>query len=327
MKHLWTAAVLIGLSLDGRSADAQTVGTFQWQQQPHCNVFTLLVTQVGGTYRLEGSDDQCGAARRASVMGLAFPNPNGTIGMGLTVVTNNGGAIGGAPLHLDVTLTLATVSGTWRDNSGQSGTWTFVPAGGSGGSPRPAPVLAPGIVTSTSVASGAVSTEKIADGAVTASKLAAGAVSTGTLADGAVTASKLAAGSVSTEALAAGAVTAAKLAATAFDGRLFASIVGMGVVNSAGAMEHPATGSTATSSRSSEGNYSLTVPGLDPGCTNSRFVFAVLIPTTTGRSATASSFATISCGSGNSSTAVSTRDGAGALADSGFTFILFRMGT
>jgi len=307
MKHFWTAAVLIGLSLDGRSADAQTVGTFQWQQQPHCNVFTLLVTQVGGTYRLEGSDDQCGAARRASVMGLAFPNPNGTIGMGLTVVTNNGGAIGGAPLHLDVTLTLATVSGTWRDNSGQSGTWTFVPAGGSGGSPRPAPVLAPGIVTSTSVASGAVSTEKIADGAVTASKLAAGAVST--------------------EALAAGAVTAAKLAATAFDGRLFASIVGMGVVNSAGAMEHAATGSTATSSRSSVGNYSLTVPGLDPGCTNSRFVFAVLIPTTTGRSATASSFASISCGSGNSSTAVSTRDGAGALADSGFTFILFRMGT
>lgn len=302
-----TVLAVMAIALGAGAVDAQTVGTFRWQQQPYCNVFTLVVTQVGAAYRLEGTDDQCGAARQAAVTGLAFPNPNGTIGLGLTAVTNNGAGTGGAPLHLDVTISLATVSGTWRDNTGQTGAWTFVPGGGLGGSARPAPVLAPGIVTTTSVAAAAVTTEKLADGAITTAKLADGTVATVDLANGAV--------------------TAEKLAATAFDGRLFASIVGMGVVGQTGGMDFPAAGSTATSSRSGVGSYTLTVPGLDPGCLRSRFIFATVSPTTPGRLATSGTVSTIACATGNASIPVFTRDTAGAAADSGFTFVLFRIGS
>ncbi len=53
------------------SATAQPLGTFRWQQQPYCNVFTVSVEQNGGIYTLDGFDDQCGAAVRAAVAGLA----------------------------------------------------------------------------------------------------------------------------------------------------------------------------------------------------------------------------------------------------------------
>ncbi len=72
-------------------ADAQPLGTFRWQLQPYCNVLTVVVTQVGAVYRVEGTDDQCGAATAASVIGTAFPNPNGSIGFGLNVVAAPGG--------------------------------------------------------------------------------------------------------------------------------------------------------------------------------------------------------------------------------------------
>lgn len=61
---------------------AQPVGTFRWQQQPYCNVLTLNVVQAGGVYHLDGYDDQCGAQTLASAVGMAFPNPNGTIAWG-----------------------------------------------------------------------------------------------------------------------------------------------------------------------------------------------------------------------------------------------------
>lgn len=87
---------------------AQTIGTFRWQVQPYCNLITVVVTQVGSVYTLEGTDDQCGAAQRASVTGTAFQNPDGTIGLGFNVVA----APGGAPGHIDATITLPAASGT-----------------------------------------------------------------------------------------------------------------------------------------------------------------------------------------------------------------------
>lgn len=131
---------LVALVATGVSASAQTVGTFSWQQQPYCNVLTMTVVQVGAVYQLDGTDDQCGATRKASVTGLAFPNPDGSIGMGLTLVTNSAGATGGAPLHIDATISLATVGGTWRDNTGASGPLVLAAGPGAGGSPRPTPV-------------------------------------------------------------------------------------------------------------------------------------------------------------------------------------------
>lgn len=64
-------------------ATAQPLGTYRWQLQPYCNVLSVAVTQNGSTYRLEGTDDQCGAAKQGSALGMAFPNPDGTIGFGL----------------------------------------------------------------------------------------------------------------------------------------------------------------------------------------------------------------------------------------------------
>ncbi|MGE0362740.1 MAG: tail fiber domain-containing protein [Vicinamibacterales bacterium] len=135
------AAALSAIALFGlatQSADAQSLGTFRWQLQPYCNVLTVVVTPVGAVYRVEGTDDQCGAATSAAVIGTAFPNPNGSIGFGLNVVA----APGGTATPIDATIALATLSGSWRDSGGRSGTFAFTPGAGTGGGPRPAPTAA-----------------------------------------------------------------------------------------------------------------------------------------------------------------------------------------
>ncbi len=116
-------------------ASAQTIGAFRWQLQPYCNVITLTVSQMGGVFALDGYDDQCGASQRASVAGTAFFNPDGSIGFGLAIVVTPTGT----PLHVDVTVSLATLGGTWRDSTGASGMLAFNP-GAVAGSPRPAPI-------------------------------------------------------------------------------------------------------------------------------------------------------------------------------------------
>lgn len=130
--HLLPLLLCLG-SLGASAASAQTLGAFRWQMQPFCNVVTVTVTQVGGTYRLEGTDDQCGASTQASVIGMAFPNPNGTIGFGFTVIATPGGG----PLAVDATIALAGLSGTWRDSAGRTGSFAFTAGAGTGGSPRP----------------------------------------------------------------------------------------------------------------------------------------------------------------------------------------------
>jgi hypothetical protein len=147
-------------------AAAQGLGTFQWQMAPFCNVVTLTVVQQGSTYVLTGFDDQCGAgAARASAVGAAFVNPDGSVGMGLSIVTT-----GGAAAHVDINISLSGLAGTWQDGDGNGG--PFLPNGvpAPGSSPRPAPIPggAPG--------PGTVTTEALAPGAVTAAKLAPGAV-------------------------------------------------------------------------------------------------------------------------------------------------------
>ncbi|MBP7776265.1 MAG: tail fiber domain-containing protein [Acidobacteria bacterium] len=150
---------LVSLALPG-DALTQSLGTFRWQFRPYCNVVTVTVTQVGAIYRLEGTDDQCGGGRDlAAVQGLAFPNPDGTIGFGMTIVT----VPGGAPVHVDADITMATLGGTWRDSTGGTGAFAFTTGAGTGGSVRPPPppvavipvavALAP---TGSIVASGAI---------------------------------------------------------------------------------------------------------------------------------------------------------------------------
>jgi hypothetical protein len=131
----WSACLTLTLLLIvPRLAAAQVLGTFRWQLQPYCNVVTLTVTQNGTIYALDGTDDQCSAAGpRAAATGVAFSNPDGSIGIGLNIV----GVPGGAPVHVDATIGLATLSGTWRDSAGGSGAFVSTPGTGTGGSPRP----------------------------------------------------------------------------------------------------------------------------------------------------------------------------------------------
>ncbi len=132
-RFLLSAFLLSLASLVAATAEAQPLGTFRWQLQPYCNVVTLSVTQNGGVFRLEGTDDQCGAGgASASVTGTAFQNPSGSIGFGLNIVS----APGGAPVHVDATVSLPSLSGTWRDSAGSTGNFVFTPGAGSGGSAR-----------------------------------------------------------------------------------------------------------------------------------------------------------------------------------------------
>lgn len=93
----------------------------------------------------------------------------------------------------------------------------------------------------TGLATGAVTTDKLAAGAVTNAKIGDGAVDTTNIADDAVTAAKIDDGAVGTDALAAGAVTGAKIATGA---------VGTGnIASGAVTLDKIASDSNATSSR------------------------------------------------------------------------------
>lgn len=160
-------------------AEAQPLGTFRWQLQPYCNVITLTVVQQGGQYQLDGTDNHCGAMQAGSAVGLAFFNPNGSIGFGLTVVT----APGGTPVHVEATID-TSLSGTWRDSAGNSGTFAFTPAGIVPGlPPRPVPAggLPPGSVTTTQIAPAAVTNTQLATNAVTGANVVDGSLTTADL--------------------------------------------------------------------------------------------------------------------------------------------------
>jgi hypothetical protein len=119
-------------------ARAQSLGTFSWQLQPYCNVVSVQVIQQGTVYTLNGYDDQCGAAQRAPLVGLATPNPDGSIGLGLNIVT----VPGGRGVQVEARITLATLGGPWTDGAGNSGTFVF--GASTGGSPRPVPTTGGG---------------------------------------------------------------------------------------------------------------------------------------------------------------------------------------
>ncbi len=147
-------ALVVGVGIVPVAVAQQPLGTFRWQLQPFCNIVTLNVTQQGNVFTLDGFDDQCGAGQRASVVGTAFVNPDGTVGMGLNTVL----APGGAFVHVDARIDFGSLGGPWRDSSGNSGTFIFTPGASTGGPPRPVSPngIAPGSITSAQLAPGAV---------------------------------------------------------------------------------------------------------------------------------------------------------------------------
>jgi len=107
--------------LASAAAEAQPLGTFTWQLQPFCNVVTVNLTQQGAVYTMDGFDDQCGAPQRAALVGLATPNGDGSIQVGLNLVT----APGGRGVQVAARFTLPSASGTWSDSAGNAGTFAF----------------------------------------------------------------------------------------------------------------------------------------------------------------------------------------------------------
>ncbi len=162
------AAAVLGV-LSSAPAQAQSIGTLTWQLQPYCNRVTLTITQNGGIYTLDGFDDQCGAAQRAPLVGIATPNPDGSIGFGLNIVT----VPSGLSVHVESRVSLGTLGGLWTDSAGNSGTLVF--NGAAAGAARPAPtvsgtVLAVGSIPGTAIANGAVGNAQIATNAVSSTQ-------------------------------------------------------------------------------------------------------------------------------------------------------------
>lgn len=136
MGHLksWVGGAALAVLVFGPSAaQAQSLGTFTWQLQPFCNRVTVTVTQNGGIYTLDGYDDQCGAPQRAPLVGLATPNPDGSIGLGFHIATSPGGKT----VSVEARISLTTIGGPWSDSAGNSGTLAL--NGSAAGSARPAP--------------------------------------------------------------------------------------------------------------------------------------------------------------------------------------------
>ena len=115
-------------------AQAQSLGTASWLLSPYCNRVTMNVRQDGAVFTLDGYDDQCGAAQRAPLTGLATLNPDGTIEFGLGIVT-----AGGRPVHINARITLPSAGGTWSDSAGNSGAFQFGQSPVVGALPRAVP--------------------------------------------------------------------------------------------------------------------------------------------------------------------------------------------
>jgi hypothetical protein len=114
---------------------AQSLGTFRWQLQPFGAVLNLNVTQQGSIYLLNGFEAQCGGNPSLPVYGVAVPQANGSIFMGLTTITDQGNG-----LHTRITLNLGDFGGGWIDNANQSGTLLFNPPDPCPSGPRVTPL-------------------------------------------------------------------------------------------------------------------------------------------------------------------------------------------
>jgi hypothetical protein len=126
-------------------AAAQVLGVFRWQMQPYCNVVTFTVIQQGPAYQLTGNDDLCGSGAVAPATGTASANPSGSIALGFSIVTPSG-----ATAHVNATVTLPAVNGTWTDADGNGGPFVFNGPGGT--TPlRPAPTRST-LITSSQLA-------------------------------------------------------------------------------------------------------------------------------------------------------------------------------
>lgn len=134
------AAVLLflaaGIGLTASAAEAQVIGTFRWQLAPYGSVLVLTVTQTGGLYELKGVETQCGGNASLPVTGMAVPQANGLVLIGLTTINERGRG-----LHTTAFINASTFSGTWSDNAGNTNQqFRFNPGTTCPGGPRTDPI-------------------------------------------------------------------------------------------------------------------------------------------------------------------------------------------
>lgn len=119
---LLIGAVLVITALVAAPAEAQQIlGTARWQIVPLCDVFELTVVQFGPVFLVVGFNLNCGAAVRTGLIGNAFRNPNGTLGMTILDTFPDGHAT-----NYIILPNLPDLNGTWANNFGSSGTFEFL---------------------------------------------------------------------------------------------------------------------------------------------------------------------------------------------------------
>jgi hypothetical protein len=114
-------------------AQAQNLGTFRWQLLPFGSVLNLTVTQQGSIYLINGFEVQC-SNPSLPVWGVAVPQANGSVLMGLTTITEQGNG-----LHTRIGLSPVDFSGSWVDNANSTGTLRFNPPDPCPSGPRVGP--------------------------------------------------------------------------------------------------------------------------------------------------------------------------------------------
>lgn len=126
--------IVILLTLAAPAA-AQSLGTFRWQLQPYGSVLTMNVTQQGSIYLLNGFEAQC-SNPSLPAWGVAVPQPNGTVLIGVTTITEQGNG-----LHTRASISMQDFSGGWVDNANSSGAFVFNPGNTCPGGPRVSPIV------------------------------------------------------------------------------------------------------------------------------------------------------------------------------------------
>jgi hypothetical protein len=135
MKHAFRSLTLLALVLSATPAFAQSVGTFRWQVQPYGSVLQISVTQQGGIYLLAGIELQCGGNASLPVNGVAVPQANGSVILGLTTINENGRGI-----HTRATVNTSDFNGFYSDNAGNTNQpFVFNPGETCPGGPRTGP--------------------------------------------------------------------------------------------------------------------------------------------------------------------------------------------
>ena len=135
MTPAFRSLILSVLVLSATPALAQSLGTFRWQVQPYGSVLQISVTQQGGIFLLDGIELQCGGNASLPVNGVAVPQTNGSVILGLTTINENGRGI-----HTRATINTSDFNGFYSDNAGNTNQpFVFNPGVTCPGGPRTGP--------------------------------------------------------------------------------------------------------------------------------------------------------------------------------------------